>query len=95
MYYKKHIFFCTNKRENKECCENHHANEMLNYAKKKLMKLGITKESKIKISSSGCMGRCKNGPVLVVYPEGLWYTYNSQKDIDEIITSFIQKDKIK
>jgi (2Fe-2S) ferredoxin len=29
--------------------------------------------------------RCEEGPVLVVYPEGVWYTYVDQDDVDEII----------
>jgi (2Fe-2S) ferredoxin len=34
---------------------------------------------------AGCLDRCGEGPVLVVYPEAVWYTYVDQSDIDEII----------
>jgi len=37
------------------------------------------------INKAGCLGRCDEGPVLVVYPEGVWYTYLDEADIDEII----------
>jgi (2Fe-2S) ferredoxin len=34
---------------------------------------------------AGCLDRCDLGPVLVVYPEAVWYTYVDNDDIDEII----------
>lgn len=85
-YYKNHIFICTNqKNENKQCCANNNVCEVIAYAKQQAAILGATKESKLRINSSGCMGRCSEGPVLVVYPKGVWYTYNSKEDIDKIL----------
>ncbi len=39
----------------------------------------------IRINTAGCMDRCEEGPVMVIYPEGTWYTYMDKEDIDEII----------
>lgn len=39
----------------------------------------------IRINQSGCLDRCELGPAIVIYPEGIWYTYRNKKDIDEII----------
>jgi len=39
----------------------------------------------LRVNIAGCMDRCSEGPVLVIYPEGVWYTYTDQGDIDEII----------
>jgi (2Fe-2S) ferredoxin len=58
---------------------------MVAYAKQQAALCGINKESKFRISSSGCMGRCSKGPVLAVYPQGLWYSYKNKADIDEIL----------
>jgi (2Fe-2S) ferredoxin len=44
---------------------------------------------KIRINKAGCLDRCEEGPVLVVYPEGIWYTYIDQEDIDEIVDSHL------
>lgn len=89
-YYKKHIFICTNqKNNNKPCCAAHNMNEIVAYAKQKAAELGITKESKIRINASGCMGRCSEGPVLVVYPSGIWYSYKSQEDVDNILQAIL------
>ena len=87
-YYKNHLFICTNQKDNnKQCCANGNASEMLAYAKQKAASLGLNKESKFRVSGSGCMGRCADGPVLVIYPRGEWYTYNSKEDIDRILNS--------
>ena len=45
---------------------------------------------RVRINVAGCLDRCDEGPVLVIYPEGTWYTYVDQDDIDEIIESHIK-----
>ena len=37
------------------------------------------------MNKAGCLDRCAGGPVAVVYPEGTWYTFVDQADIDEIV----------
>lgn len=65
----------------------HTAAEMTAHAKQKAKQLGLTKEVGFRVSSSGCMGRCSEGPVMVVYPSGDWYTYKSTQDIDHILNA--------
>jgi (2Fe-2S) ferredoxin len=85
-YYRYHVFFCTNLREDgRPCCGNHKAQAMRDYAKEKVKALGIASKGQVRVSSSGCMDRCAEGPVIAVYPEGTWYTYANRDDIDEII----------
>lgn len=91
-YYQHHIFFCTNVRQNgKKCCSQGGSVKMHAYAKERLKKMGIHGKSHIRTSTSGCMGRCQDGPALVIYPDNVWYTYHSQEDIDEIIDSHLGK----
>ena len=45
----------------------------------------------MRINNSGCLGRCHEGPVVVVYPEDTWYTYAGKEDIDEIIERHLQR----
>ena len=81
-YYQKHLYFCINHRENgKKCCQEWVRNQ------------GLGGAGGVRVSSSGCMGRCSEGPILVVYPEGVWYTYASFEDIDEILNQHIKDDK--
>lgn len=90
-FFDKHVFFCTNQRANGEtCCADRGANELRAYAKDKVKALGLAGEGKVRINSAGCLDRCDQGPVLVVYPEGIWYTYVDKEDIDEIVESHLQ-----
>jgi len=94
-YYRYHVFFCTNKREDSSaCCENFNARAMRDYAKARMKELGLTGEGEVRINAAGCMDRCGEGPVLVVYPQGVWYTYVDQEDIDEIIDEHLVHDRV-
>ena len=46
-------------------------------------------QGKVRVNRAGCLDRCEEGPVCVVYPEGTWYTYIDEEDVDEIIESHI------
>ncbi len=95
-YYDKHVFFCTHQREPGEgCCNNFGAQQMRDYVKNKVKALGLSVEgNRIRINSAGCMDRCAEGPVLVVYPEGVWYTYVDESDLDEIIEQHLKNGRI-
>ena len=94
-FYKHHVFFCLNKREAPEnCCACHGAEKMQEYAKKRVKALKLSGEGKVRINKAGCLDRCELGPTLVVYPEGVWYTYVDESDIDEIVDSHLANGKI-
>ena len=61
------------------------AGELQTYMKVrgKALKLG----KRVRINKSGCLDRCELGPVMVIYPEGIWYHYQSREDIDEILSA--------
>lgn len=94
-YYKYHVFFCTNQRaEGEACCQNHDAKAMRDYLKKRSKELNIIGRDKVRASTAGCLDRCGKGPVLVIYPEAIWYSYQNQADIDEIISEHLQNGRI-
>ncbi len=94
-YYKNHIFICTNqKAEGKTCCANSGGEQFFNHLKMQLKALHLHGEGKVRVSRSGCLGRCDLGPCIVVYPEGTWYTYSSFADIDEIINKHLVKGEM-
>ena len=76
-HYKHHVFFCST------CC--HGADEIQAYAKERIAALGLNGQGRTRINKAGCMGRCEEGPALVVYPEAVWYRYADSVDVDEII----------
>ncbi|MDR2195880.1 MAG: (2Fe-2S) ferredoxin domain-containing protein [Gallionellaceae bacterium] len=94
-YYDKHVFFCTNQRANGEaCCNDFGAARMRDYVKNKVKALGLsTAANRIRINSAGCLDRCAEGPVLVVYPEEVWYTWVDESDLDEIIESHLKNGR--
>lgn len=85
-YFKTHLFICTNQKPNgKKCCEADGASLIWQYIKQKVEDLGLAGPGGVRVSRSGCLGRCEVGPCLVIYPQGEWYSYESEKDIDEIL----------
>jgi (2Fe-2S) ferredoxin len=94
-HYQYHVFFCTNQRAAGEpCCNNHGATAMRDYCKQRVKALGDKISGKARVNSAGCLDRCEAGPVLVIYPEAVWYTYVDQEDIDEIITSHLVQGQV-
>ncbi len=89
-HFKHHVFFCCNQREPGEtCCNARGASEMQTYAKDRIGELKMKGPGKVRINRAGCLDRCDEGPVMVVYPEETWYTYVDRNDIDEIIESHL------
>ena len=94
-FYKHHIFFCNNVRvDGKQCCSQSGAKEMYRYAKDKCRANQSLGKGGLGVSESRCLGRCENGPVLVVYPDNVWYQYIDEEDIDEILESHLEGGKI-
>lgn len=85
-FFAKHVFFCVNERENgAQCCAGCGAPELQAYAKERIKALKKNGKGRIRINRAGCLDRCDEGPVMVVYPEAVWYQYVDKADIDEII----------
>lgn len=94
-YYKHHVFFCCNQRQGSErCCNDCGSQKMRDYAKDRVKALRLAGQGKVRINQAGCLDRCDEGPVLVVYPEAVWYTYVDKHDIDEIINEHLVHGRI-
>lgn len=94
-YYKHHIFFCVNNREDgSACCQNFDAQTMRDYAKERVKALGLAGKGGVRVNTAGCLDRCGEGPVIVVYPEAVWYTYVDHEDIDEIIEKHLVQGQV-
>ena len=94
-YYERHVFFCCNQRNQGEaCCNNHGARQMRDYTKDRIKALKLDGPGKIRVNVAGCLDRCNEGPVMVVYPEAVWYTYVDREDIDEIISEHLRHGRV-
>jgi (2Fe-2S) ferredoxin len=94
-YYQQHVFFCLNQREDgRPCCAERGAQAAQEHAKKRIKQLDLNGQGKIRINKAACLDRCEEGPCMVVYPQGTWYTYVDKEDIDEIIDVHLLGGKI-
>lgn len=84
-YYQRHVFCCINERppgHPRGCCKEKGAVRLRNYMKARTKELGLTG---VRINAAGCLDRCELGPTMVIYPEGVWYSYHTPEDVDEIL----------
>lgn len=89
LFFERHVFCCTNVRpegHERGCCSGKGSVELRDYMKTKARSLGI---GRLRINASGCLDRCELGPTMVIYPEGVWYSYATKADIDEILQTHI------
>lgn len=91
-HFQHHVFFCCNQRtDGRASCGDHGAEGLRDYCKSQVKKRGLAGVGKARVNMAGCLDRCEQGPVVVIYPEGVWYRYQSREDVDEIIESHIAK----
>ena len=94
-YYERHIFFCLNVRENGEdACALHGAQNGFEHCKARVKAAGLAGPGHVRVNKAGCLDRCAGGPVAVVYPEAVWYTYVDLQDIDEIVDSHLKNGQV-
>jgi (2Fe-2S) ferredoxin len=85
LYFAEHVFCCTNERpagHPRGSCKAKGSEPLRDYMKKRAKELKI---KGVRINASGCLDRCELGPTMVIYPEGVWYHYDSEADVDEIL----------
>ncbi|HID39505.1 MAG TPA: (2Fe-2S) ferredoxin domain-containing protein [Calditrichaeota bacterium] len=93
--YKKHVFICENIRDaasGRAFCGSHRTKEQRDKLKVMVKAAGIGKD--IRINSAGCLGQCSKGPVMVIYPQGLWYGQFTDDDLEEILQKSILGDQV-
>ncbi|MBX9669466.1 MAG: (2Fe-2S) ferredoxin domain-containing protein [Candidatus Obscuribacterales bacterium] len=85
--FKKHVFICTSGKT----CPDQGAEEVLGEFRKEISERGLKKE--IRINKAGCFDQCGNGPLVVVYPETVWYAFVKTEDVKEIVEDHLLNDK--
>ena len=69
---RRHIFLCCDQTKPK-CCEKAQGLESWEYLKSRLRELELVGAGGIYRTKANCLQICQNGPIAVVYPEGVWY----------------------
>ena len=93
--FQKHLFICNNKRtesDPRSSCSTRGSDELIDYAKERIHKLGL--KGKVRVNKAGCLDACAHGPTMVIYPDDIWYSPKTKEDIEEIITSHVQNNRI-
>lgn len=88
-YYRLHAFVCTNRRPDghpRGSCAAKGSESLRDYLKARAKELGL---SDVRINSAGCLDRCELGPTLVIYPEGVWYSFQTAEDVEEILQTHL------
>lgn len=88
MPYKRHAIMCCGK----SCGENM---PLFNYLKDKVIEAGLTvgDPNAVRVNRAGCLGVCAEGPIMVVYPEGVWYCHLDEAGVDQIVEEHFKAGK--
>jgi (2Fe-2S) ferredoxin len=94
---KYHAFMCTTSRPEghpRGCCTSKGGGQKLFDRLMQKFQAAMLWDKGVSIAQASCLGTCNAGPVLVVYPENVWYSPKTEDDIDEIVKSHFREGKV-
>ena len=91
---KKHVFICTSSRmtgQQKGLCHTKGAVDLVNAFMEAIEEEDL---EGIFVSNTGCFGLCEEGPIVVVYPDNVWYGKVSEDDVTEIVEEHLAAGRV-
>ena len=85
-FYRAHVLICGGTG-----CTSSNSNKIKQELEAQINKNNLEKE--IKLVTTGCFGLCAEGPIIVVYPEGVMYTMVREEDVEEIVNEHFIKGR--
>jgi (2Fe-2S) ferredoxin len=89
--YKHHVFVCLNERDEtaaRPSCAHSHSKKIRDLMKDAVKEAGL--KDRVRVNQAGCLDQCEHGPVMVVYPEAVWYGFVKPKDVEEIVDEHLK-----
>ncbi len=84
--FRFHVFVCMQEKpKDVPCCAAGASAAVLEALNNELAARGLRDE--VQVTTTNCMGTCENGPVVLAYPEGAWYSKVAPQDVPEIVAS--------
>ena len=91
--FRHHVFVCTQEKpEGVTCCPSSGSLSILGALHRELGTQGLSND--IQVSTCGCLGLCDDGPIMIVYPEGVWYRKLKADDVPEIVASHLKSGTV-
>ena len=88
--YEVLILVCVNQKpEGKACCMDGPAVEVREALKEQVKERGL--KGRVRVSQTGCLDRCSQGPTVFVFPAGIWYSAVSVDDVPEILGRHVDR----
>ena len=89
-----HVFVCENQRpagHPRGCCINRGGHAVRGWFREILEERGLLEGKNV--NGASCLGYCDAGPLVVFYPEGIWYRAETREDVAEIVDSHLAGGK--
>jgi len=91
--FRHHIFVCTQEKpEGVTSCPKNGSLRLLQALERELSSQGLDNE--VQVTTCGCLGLCDDGPIMIAYPEGVWYHKVKEEDVPEIVESHLRSGRV-
>lgn len=86
--FEKYIFVCENERQEGVCCAAGGGKRIREILKKAVSEKGLS--GRIRVSRTGCLDVCSEGPNVLLMPDNVWFKHVEEKDISKILEKAVQ-----
>lgn len=90
--FRYHIFVCTQEKPaGVDSCPANRSLSVLETLEREVLAQAI--DADVQVTTCGCLGLCDDGPVLIIYPQGIWYRRVQAGDVAEIVSSHLRSNR--